>query len=69
LAAGGLSYFKAGRIEIRLDQPIDIALWRNDKGKWKGAIQGWDDAIPDELINITNNWVRLDVPVPLKTDQ
>ncbi len=69
LAAGGLSYFKAGRIEIRLDQPIDIALWRDDKGKWKGAIQGWDDAIPDELINITNNWVRLDVPAPLKIDQ
>ena len=69
LAAGGLSYFKAGDLEIKLNQPIDIALWRDEKGKWRGVLLGWNDVIPERLMNITNNWIRLDVPAPIKTDQ
>ena len=68
LAAGGLRYFKVGDFEIKLDQPTDIALWRNDKGEWNGVLLGWNDVIPERLMNITNNWIRLEVPVPLKTD-
>lgn len=65
LAAGGLSYFKVGDFEIKLDQPVDIALWKNDKGVWSGVIQGWNELIPEELMNITDDWIRLDLPVPL----
>ncbi|VAX18962.1 hypothetical protein MNBD_IGNAVI01-529 [hydrothermal vent metagenome] len=68
LAAGGLSYFKVGDFEIQLDTPTDIALWHDSKGEWDGVIQGRKGAIPVALLNITNNWVRLEIPVPLKTD-
>jgi hypothetical protein len=68
LAAGGLIYFKVGDFEIKLDQPTDIALWRKDNGGWRGVIQGWYGVIPEKLMNITNDWIRLGLPVPLKTD-
>ncbi len=65
MAAGGLKHFKVGNFEIILDQRADIALWKNEQGIWKGALQGWKGTIPTQLLNITKDWIRLDVPVPL----
>jgi hypothetical protein len=64
LAAGGLKSFKAGNLEIRLNDRTDLALWKNTGGKWQGVIQGWDGPLPDALMQITSNWNRLNVPVP-----
>ena len=64
LAAGGLKSFKAGNLEILLNNRTDLALWKNPGGKWEGVIQGWDGAIPDALLQITPDWSRLNVPVP-----
>jgi hypothetical protein len=64
LAAGSLKSFKSGDFEINLDERIDLALWVDDNGQWKGIIQGWDGTIPQELKKITHNWDRLNIPDP-----
>jgi hypothetical protein len=64
LVAGGLKSFKTGNFEIYLDQRVDIALWITKKGKWEGAIQGWSEKVPPQLLSITKDWVFLNVPVP-----
>ena len=65
LAAGGLKYFKVEDFEIKLDKRADIALWKDKSGNWKGILQGWTGAIPTQLLLLTNNWKRIDVPVSL----
>ncbi len=65
LAAGGLKYFKSRTFSIKLDERIDIALWRNDKGQYQGIIQGLEGNIPTQLLTITKKWARLNLPVPL----
>ena len=62
LAAGGLKYFKAGDFIINLDERIDLALWKNDKGEIEGAIQGYKNEIPEQLLEITRQWVLLETP-------
>ncbi len=64
LCAGSLKSFKTGNFEINLDERMDLALWMDDEGQWKGIIQGWQGAIPEELKKITDNWERLNLPEP-----
>ncbi len=64
LVAGGLKSFKAGDLEILLDERADLALWINQSGEFEGVIQGWKGDIPPQLMGITGNWTRLGVPVP-----
>jgi hypothetical protein len=59
LAASGLKYFNAGKLEIKLDDRTDLALWIDQKGQWKGVIQGLKGNVPAELSKITENWFRL----------
>jgi hypothetical protein len=65
MAAGGLAIFNTADFEIRLDQRADIALWIDEHDHWTGVLQGWQGAIPKQLLQITKNWIRLDVPAPL----
>ena len=65
MAAGGLKFFKSGKFVIQLDQRIDLALWKNDEGKFEGVIQGYEGEIPQQLLSITKDWVRLRKPLPL----
>jgi hypothetical protein len=65
MAAGGLKHFKVKDFEIKLDKEVDIALWMDKKGNWKGVLQGWNGAIPAQLMTITKDWIRINVPVPL----
>ncbi len=65
LAVGGLKYFKVLDFEISLDKRVDIALWKDEKGKLSGLLQGWSGAIPPALLAITKDWIHLDIPVPL----
>jgi hypothetical protein len=66
LAAGGLKFFKTKDFVIQLDERIDLALWINESGEFKGIIQGLKDKVPPQLLAITKDWVRITVPVPLK---
>lgn len=65
LAAGGLKSFKAGDLSIELAQRIDLALWRDANGEWKGVLQDHNGPVPDALLAITKNWTRLGVPARL----
>lgn len=65
LVAGGLKSFKITGFKIELTERTDIALWVNDKGEWEGVIQGLKGAVPGQLLNITKNWSRLDMPVAI----
>ena len=66
LAAGALKSFYGGGLAIELPEPVDIALWRDKKGRWQGIIQGWEGPIPPSLSAITKNWQRLAVPEAYK---
>lgn len=68
LAAGGLQYFKAGKMTIRLDERTDLSLWMTDNGAYKGVVQGMEGEIPQQLLNITGNWTRISIPTPLTWD-
>ena len=65
LAAGGLSLFRGGGLELNLDVPLDLALWRDARSQWCGVVQDSDAAIPRTLLNLTTNWLRVASPVPL----
>lgn len=64
MAAGGLESFNGPGLKLKLDVRLDLALWINDKGKWEGVIQGWEEDIPSALLNITMDWSRLAIPIP-----
>ncbi len=65
LAAGGLSRFRGGGVELNLDPPTDLALWSDAQGQRRGVVQGGEDAIPQALRDLTPHWLHLAVPVPL----
>jgi hypothetical protein len=65
LAAGGLKSFKAGNFKIELDERFDLALWKNDKGKWEGALQTWEKDIPRKLLEVTEDWERIGLPISI----
>lgn len=64
LAASSLKRIKTGNFEIQLDERIDLALWKDEKGEWKGVIQNQKQDVPKELLAITKNWIHLNLPVP-----
>jgi len=68
LAAGGLKSFAAGKVRIELAEPADVALWRDEKGSWRGVLQGHEGPVPEALLALTKDWLRLDVPPPLPRD-
>ncbi|MCK3683466.1 hypothetical protein [Maribellus sp. YY47] len=63
LAAGGLTFFKTGNLSIRLDKPVDLAIWTNDKGELEGVIQGEVEDVPQALLDITQNWTYINSPL------
>ena len=65
MAAAGLKHFKTGSVEITLDQPADVALWQEAKGKMQGVLQDYQGPVPADLKAITPHWLRLDVPTPI----
>ena len=68
MAAGGLRHFKAGPVEIKLDQPADLAVWRDAKGVMQGVLQDYQGPVPADLAALTSNWLRLELPPRLNKD-
>jgi len=64
LAAGGLTEFNAGGIALRLDAPVDLAFWHDDKGHAKGVLQDAAGPVPEALLALTEDWRRLSSPPP-----
>ena len=65
LAAGGLKRIEVGSFKLALDSPADLALWRDAGGKWHGVLQDWGGPVPHALSALTDEWLRLSVPLPL----
>ena len=65
LTAGGLKSFKSGSFKIGLSERSDLALWKDNQGIWQGVIQGLNGDIPAQLLKITKNWTRINLPLPL----
>jgi hypothetical protein len=66
LAAGGLSNLSVGDLTIELPARVDLALWRDDRGRFHGVLQDWPGPVPTSLLKLTDDWLRLSVPVPLE---
>lgn len=66
MAAGGLKSFRGGGVSIGLPERVDVALWRDDRGRMRGVIQGWTGPIPAALTALTADWLRLAVPKPFE---
>jgi len=65
LAAGGLSRFRGGGLELQLEPPLDLAVWREGNGPWRGVLQNAGPAIPVALTRLTTNWMFLASPTPV----
>jgi hypothetical protein len=66
MAVGGLKRFRAGKLQIVLEKPADVALWRDAEGKLRGSLQDSSGPVPAPLAALTSDWVRLAVPEPLR---
>lgn len=65
LAASDLIHFQGGGLTIKLDNRMDIALWKDQEEKWVGVIQAEKKGeIPDELTKITDRWTWSKLPIP-----
>jgi len=65
-AAGGLRRLDAGDLKIELPERLDVALFRNDQGRFRGVLQDCPGPVPAPLAKLTEDWLRLSVPVPLE---
>ncbi|MGA3325763.1 MAG: hypothetical protein ABSF45_14925 [Terriglobia bacterium] len=54
------------KFHLELHAPLDMALWQDAHGKWRGVIQG-DSETPQELLRRTRDWVRMDLIPPINT--
>jgi hypothetical protein len=66
LAAGGLTSFHGGNMDIELKEPVDVALWSNNHGGIAGVVQGVKGEIPEVLTAITKDWRRVGIPEQLR---
>jgi hypothetical protein len=62
LAASGLRRVDVGSFHLKLSTPTDLALWRTGN-ELHGMVQGVA-AVPPELLELTKNWLRLDLAPP-----
>ncbi len=62
LAAGGLTRFEGGNLALEFDAPADIAFWHDEQGRPRGALQDWEGPVPESLLALTKDWLRLATP-------
>ncbi|MBN1343122.1 MAG: hypothetical protein JXQ73_10605 [Phycisphaerae bacterium] len=65
LAAGGLKRFRGPGLDIELPDRVDMAIWRDRDGTWRGAVQGGTLPLPGPLTALTKHWTLLALPAPL----
>jgi hypothetical protein len=65
LAAGGLRSIEVGDSRLSLDEPVDLALWRDRDGRWRGVLQGLKGPLPRCLAALTQDWGCLALPAPM----
>jgi len=60
LAAGGLKHLSVGAFSLTLPERTDLALWRDPRGAWQGAL--FNETIPEILSKRTAHWTCLRLP-------
>ncbi len=66
LAAAELKFWEGGGLRIELDAPLDVTLWKDASGSWKGVFQGLENDLPEALKKITPNWRFLEIRPPFQ---
>lgn len=61
-AAGGLKSMDAGEMKIELPDRADIAMWRDEQGKFHGVLQDCPGEVPAALRSLADDWLRLSAP-------
>ena len=59
--AGGLKRLEAPGITLELPGTLDVAYWHED-GRARGIIQGTENQVPAELLELTKDWQYLSIP-------
>jgi len=65
MAAGSLKRFESGGVVIELQDPLDMAIWRDPAGKFRGVVQDAKEPLPPALTALTTDWLRLPPSIPL----
>jgi hypothetical protein len=55
-AAGGLRNLHCGDLAVVLDEPVDLACWRDEEGEFVGLWGGTASSIPESLQGLTEQW-------------
>lgn len=58
LAAGGLKRFYGGGVEITLEQPLDLAVWKEGDGAFHGVVAGDPAKLPEALLKVIKDWKK-----------
>jgi hypothetical protein len=66
LAAGGLKNLHSDKFKIDLPERVDLALWRDGRGRFHGVLQGCSGPVPAPLQKLAKDWLRLSVPTALE---
>ena len=66
LAAGGLKNLHSDKFKIDLPERVDLALWRDGRGRFHGVLQGCSGPGPAPLQKLAKDWLRLSVPTALE---
>ena len=61
---GNVAENAGGGRAIELPERLDLALWRDQKGEWRGVLHGSAGPVPAELLAITRDWQRSAAPRP-----
>ena len=61
VVASELKSFRVGEFGVELsdeeigDDPIDVALWKDDRGEWRGVFQRGANDAPEGLAKLVSN--------------
>ena len=62
LAASELKSFRIGEFGVKLSEeeigndPVDVAIWRDESGEWRGVLQREKNDLPHSLKGIVKDW-------------
>ncbi len=65
LVASELKSFQIGDFGVALsddeigDDPVDVAVWKDEKGEWRGVFQRCENALPEALESAVSDWLYL----------
>jgi hypothetical protein len=62
---GSFGGTRGPEFRLNFSNPTDFAIWHDQDGQWRGAIQG-TTVVPPSLVRLTKNWIYLALPPPMQ---